>query len=79
MPLATLERARVLECTSPMVACAALAVFAGLFTAAPITLSSGSVSLTGAGLLLLTIVLGAVGVHLAIRASRGQLRSVAQA
>lgn len=78
VPLPTLDRARVLESTSPMVVCASLAVFAGLFAAAPITLAGGSVSGTGALLLVLTIALGAAGVHLAIRASRGLLRSAAQ-
>jgi hypothetical protein len=77
-PIAVLDGARRIEALAPLVIGTLLAIGAGLFTAAPLTLKSGGVSLTGAGLLVGTTLLGLATAAAAIRASRPLLIALAR-
>lgn len=78
VPVTVLDRARTLESLVPVVVGTALAIGAGIFAAAPLTLQGGGVSTGGVGLLALTAAIGLAGVLLAVRCSRPLLVAVAR-
>lgn len=71
-----LDRARNLERSLPLLAGTLLSASAGMFAAAPLTLQGGGVSLSGGGLVVLTLALGLTGTVLAVRCSRPLLMAV---
>ncbi|WGX97086.1 FtsX-like permease family protein [Nocardioides sp. L-11A] len=78
VPVTVLDRARTLESLVPVVVGTGLAIAAGVFAAAPLTLQGGGISVTGVGLLVLTVGIGLAGVLLAVRSSRPLLVAVAR-
>ncbi|HNI70170.1 MAG TPA: hypothetical protein PLO27_02545, partial [Marmoricola sp.] len=77
-PVEVLDRARTLESLIPLAVGTALALGAGVGTAAPLTLASGGISLSGVGLLLATTGLGLATAVAAVRGSRPLVTAVAR-
>ncbi len=77
-PVEVLDRARTLESFIPLAAGTALALGAGVVTAAPLTLGTGGISLSGVGLLFATTGLGLAIAVAAVRGSRPLVTAVAR-
>ena len=74
VPLEMIDRARILQVTTPVLAATAMGAATGLIAASPMTLGSSSLDPSGLLLVVVTIVLGVLAVRGGIVASRPLLR-----